>query len=188
VLTSAGGSVHHVIEQDVGSVGMISVPLMANESPLAAGEYRLDVSAADGAQRRSLRLRMERVAVDTAALEPPLPDSLFLPTQRRGGVSRSALIRGLVIAGAAVAVPAMFGNSELGDSRIRSGALVIGGAISLGSILGSVAGRPMVSIEDNIRANESLRSAWESRRAAAVAGNEQRRRFAPLRILAEPLP
>jgi hypothetical protein len=154
-------------------LGVVHVQLMEGASQLAA--RRIDIA-------------VERLRVDTTRMAPePSPEQYRVET-RRGVVSAPQLLRGLALAAAAAALPMVVANSALPGSTVSRGAMVLGGTLALGSVVGALAGRPVLPIEDNIQYNRLLRDTWQSRNRGIAADNEYRRRFAPLRVRATVAP
>jgi hypothetical protein len=155
------------------------------------GQGAMNVQLWEGARQLAARrvdIVVERLRVDTTETAPePLAEQYRVET-RRGAISAPRLLRGLALAAAAAALPMLVANSSLPGSTVSRGAVVLGGTLVLGSIVGALAGRPVLPIEENIQYNRLLRDTWQSRNRGIAADNEYRRRFAPLRVRATAAP
>jgi hypothetical protein len=117
-----------------------------------------------------LDLRLSRP--DTLPLPPPLADAQLLPERARGGAAQRSLVGGLLLSGAVAALPALVGGSDT-PSGPR---IAVAGTIGFAGLLGYVLHRPGRPLAANVRANQTLRDAWERRVATTTAENARRRR------------
>ncbi len=176
----------------VDSSATLRIPL-ANAAGVvvAPGPGDVSLELMEGARQlaaRRITVAVEAVPVDTARHEPALQPVDFRVESRRGNISVPGLLRGLAVAAAAAALPMVVANSSLPGATVQRGALVAGGTLALGSLIGALAGRPATPIAENIEYNRQLRESWDARDRAIAASNEYRRRFAPLRIRAAVAP
>ena len=158
----------------------------ADSQALEPGEYRLTAVYSEpggtASARFELAISLERQAIDTAAHLPPLDSSQLRPEQRPGGPFVPSLLTGLAVGVAAAAIPVALWNPDLGGASAEPRALAVGGAITLGGIVGMITGRRMVPIQENIGYNQSLLTQRAADNQRIAAENETRRRLAPLRV------
>jgi hypothetical protein len=168
---------------EVGGVASYAMSLgIPGEARLVAGTYGLEgeiTSQSGETARHLLELDVEALSADTLLHEAPLADSLVRPESRTGPPSLLSVARGIGLGTAAVAVPTIIADADLGGRRVPLGAAVIGVSVALADIW---LGRPDVPIPANVDYNRSLRREWLTRREATAAENERRRLAAPLRI------
>lgn len=168
----------------VDSTSSVALSFLGRDSlPLEPGEYRLSGSLTSQPEVAAVAtLIVSRQPVDTASAEPPLAPTLFRPEMRKGGPAASSALLGLVFGAAAAALPTVLAHQDLRSEKIEISAVSVGAGISLAGIVGVFAGRPLVTIPENIEYNRSLVAAWEERNRAIAAQNERTRRWAPLRV------
>jgi hypothetical protein len=178
-----------------GAVHAITVPLerrtrvpigllLPDSSPLAPGDYTVRAMFAGPDEARAsgaIEITVTKVAVDTAPTPPPPDLTLMLPEFRKGPVVVTSVVAGIVVGVAAIAVPSVVPNKDLGVKR-DGRALLVGLSLGLGGVIGSVAGRRDVPIDANITRNRAITSDWERQSADVRAANERLIRYAPLRI------
>jgi len=117
-----------------------------------------------------LDLRLSRP--DTLPWPPPPADSQFLPERANSGTARRALLGGVVLSSAVAALPALVGGTDASSGP----RIAVAGTIGLAGLLGYVLHRPGRPLAANVRANQTLRDAWQRRVEAATAENARRRR------------
>jgi len=124
--------------------------------PVPTGPYQLYALARDSMGVTSLRvehtIQIIRLPADTIA-DPGapslLPEAIRYPNRR----ASSALV-GLLVAGAAVAVPSFLGSSMLRDGRAMSGtAFAVAGAAGLAGVVGFLAGYRVEAVPENATRN-----------------------------------
>ncbi len=139
--------------------------------PLATGQYRLDVvsrNPQDAVLRtQRIPLRITRRRAEARSIPPP-PEPVY--RTRKGGpvAGLKFLIPGVAI-GAAVMLPAAVGNADAKTARYT-----IGGAVTIGGILGflSQAGGTR-KVEDRV-ATDSVQAEWRRRVATIQRANRRR--------------
>ena len=117
-----------------------------------------------------LDLRLSRP--DTLPWPPPPADSQFLPERANSGTARRALLGGVVLSSAVAALPALVGGTDASSGP----RIAVAGTIGLAGLLGYVLHRPGRPLAANVRANQTLRDAWQRRVETATAENARRRR------------
>jgi hypothetical protein len=168
----------------VDSSVSFAMPLRMSDSvPLEPGDYRLtaEINGTD-ALSATVILRITRQSVDTANHEPALDPLRFRPEARRGPLAARSALSGIAFGLAAVAVPMVLGNKNLGGGKAQASALSVGIGISLAGFAGVVLGQRMVPIDENVQYNRSLVREWEQRNRAIADVNDVKRGLAPLRI------
>jgi len=118
-----------------------------------------------------LDLRIQRP--DTVDWPAPLPDSALLPERAGGRSAVRALLGGIALSGAVVAIPSVVGGSG-GPSGSR---VAVAGTIGFAGVLGFLLHRPGRPLPANIRVNQTRREAWQQQ-VANVTGENVRRRAA----------
>lgn len=117
-----------------------------------------------------LDLRLSRP--DTLPWPAPPADSQFLPERANTGTARRALLGGVVLSSAVAALPALVGGTDVSSGP----RIAVAGTIGLAGLLGYVLHRPGRPLAANVRANQTLRDAWQRRVETATAENARRRR------------
>jgi len=146
-----------------GSLAPVSRVLLRVTSRAQTGELA-------GIVQIPLDLRQSRP--DTLPWPSPPADAQFLPERAKSGAATRSLVGGLLLSGAVTALPAVVGGSDT-PSGPRA---AVAGAIGLAGLLGYVLHRPGRPLTANVRANQTLRDAWQRRVAATTAENARRRR------------
>jgi hypothetical protein len=131
---------------------------------------RAPSGALAGIVQLPLDLRLFRP--DTLPWPPPPADSQFLPERATSSAARRALLGGVVLSGAVAALPALVGGTDT-PSGPR---IAVAGSIGVAGLLGYVLHRPGRPLAANVRANQTLRDAWQRRVETARAENARRRR------------
>ena len=127
-----------------------------------------------------LDLRIVRPdTLDWPALPPP---SAFLPERAGGRSAVRALLGGVLVSGAVLAIPSVVGGSG-GPSGSR---VAVAGTVGIAGMVGYLLHRPGRPLQANIRANQLLRDAWQQRVAKATAENARRRGDVRLAVHAGP--
>jgi hypothetical protein len=117
-----------------------------------------------------LDLRLSRP--DTLPWPPPPGDAQLLPERAKSGAAKRALLGGLLLSGAVAALPAVVGGTDT-----RSGPrIAVAGTLGLAGLFGYLVHRPGRPLVANMRANQTVRDAWQRRVATATAENARRRR------------
>ena len=116
-----------------------------------------------------LDLRIQRP--DTADWPAPLPDSALLPERAGGRSAVRALLGGIALSGAVVAIPSVVGGSG-GPSGSR---VAVAGTIGFAGVLGYLLHRPGRPLPVNIRRNQARRQVWQQQVADVSAENARRR-------------
>jgi hypothetical protein len=129
---------------------------------------------------RQVPLDLRVLRADTLPWPPASVQSQFLPERSSGGPAVRALLGGVLVSGAVVALPAIVGGSG-GPSGPR---LAVAGTVGLASLIGYILHRPGRPLAANIRANEAMREEWQQRVASVKAENARRVRQARLAIRA----
>jgi hypothetical protein len=125
-------------------------------------------------------LDLRLVRVDTLPWPPPPADAQLLPERAKSGAATRSLVGGLLLSGAVAALPAV-----VGGTGTRSGPrLAVAGTIGLAGLLGYVVHRPGRPLTTNMRANQTVRDAWQRRVATTTAENGRRRRDIRLAVRA----
>ncbi|HEX9611575.1 MAG TPA: FlgD immunoglobulin-like domain containing protein [Gemmatimonadales bacterium] len=146
------------------------------------GRYVLAVASRPSPGRPVVRmvqvpLRADLVALDTLALLPSLPDSLLRPERASLGAGIASLAAGLLVSGAALALPPL-----IADGTEPSGArFAVAGAVTLAGIVGLVT-QPGRVRRRNVAANEATRAAWQRRVDELRVENARRRDAARLTV------
>jgi len=117
-----------------------------------------------------LDLRLSRP--DTLPWPPPPADAQLLPERAKSGAAKRSLLGGLLLSGAVAALPAVVGGTET-PSGPR---MAVAGTIGVAGLVGYVLHRPGRPLVANVRANQTLRDAWQRRVATTTAENARRRR------------
>ena len=127
-----------------------------------------------------LDLRIQRP--DTADWPGPLPDSALLPERAGGRSAVRALLGGIALSGAVVAIPSVVGGGG-GPSGSR---VAVAGTIGFAGVLGYLLHRPGRPLPGNIRVNQARREAWQQQVADVSAENARRRAAVRLAVHAGP--
>ena len=122
-------------------------------------------------------MRRVQLALETSARVPdslphpkPLSPAQLLPEHQPGGAAWRALIGGLVVGGAAAALPALVtGESEGSDARF-----VVAGTLTFTGLMGFFTQRPGKPLPKNIAANRATRDAWQKQANAVIEENSRR--------------
>lgn len=117
-----------------------------------------------------LDLRLYRP--DTLPWPPPPADAQLLPERATSGAAKRSLVGGLLLSGAVAALPALVGGTDT-PSGPR---IAVAGTIGFAGLLGYVLHRPGRPLPANVRANQTLRDAWQRRVASTTTENARRRR------------
>ena len=138
------------------------------------GQYVLTVASRDetGTTVRIVRVPLA-VGVDrrdSIPLPGVLPDSLLLPERQTAGPGIEALVGGILLGVAVVALPAAPQRS----GELSKGRFAVGAAIGLAGIAGFFEKRSGREIAANISANDSIRQAWRTRVIQVQRQNAQR--------------
>jgi hypothetical protein len=152
-----------------------------DEVPVASGRYILAVSSLDstGVAQRVLRVPLELTVVRMDTLLAPLPPTL-LPVRSTGPGGLASLLGGLAIGAAVTLLP----SAVASDASPGAGRFVVGGAVTIGSIVGFLSARRQHAVlSANVAVNDSLRAAWQERQAAVASENAERRRNAQITVL-----
>ncbi len=153
-------------------------------NPATAGRYVLTVQSRDrtGAIARVARVPLEIVATSLDTLQHPAPParSLFLPESTGAGPGIGALLAG-VIGGAGVA---LLSSSVAPDTELSSGRLIVGGAMTVGGLVGFLKQRRGRPIPANVAQNDLVRRALAAQRDSVVGENTRRRATVDLEIRA----
>jgi len=136
------------------------------------GNYRLAVESmvTQGNTLRSLQMpiTLEAAPFTPVDVPPPPPESLLKPEKRSAAPGLSILIPSVVV-GAALLVPAL--GSDSGSSGAR---IVVGGAVTLGGIVGFMLMKPGAPLPDNVAYNDSVRTDWDRQAREAERENQRR--------------
>ncbi len=140
--------------------------------PPAPGSYRLEIASmvTAGSTLRSVEIPLQLQAAPLSSVDvpPPPPDSRLKPEKRSAVPGLSILIPSVVV-GAVLIFPALGEDAENRGARIA-----VGGAVTLGGLVGFALMKPGAPLPDNIAYNDSLRAEW-SREALAAERENQRR-------------
>ena len=115
---------------------------------------------------------------DTLAWPPAPTQSQLLPERSSGGPAARALLGGILVSGAVIALPTIVGGSGAPSEP----QVAVVGAVGLASLVGCILHRPGRPLEANIRSNETMREEWRQRVASVKAENARRVRQARLAI------
>jgi hypothetical protein len=163
----------------VDSVGVASIPLTApGGNPLAPGQYAIEAELA-GSPSALVELTVERIPMDTASHQAPIPVAALRQETRKGSPSLRTVGEGVGLGALALLVSAAANDAGLSGRAIPSGAWLIGGSVTFANI---ALKRPGSPIAENIAYNESLRRRWKEEDSAITAANATRLGTAPLRI------
>ena len=109
---------------------------------------------------------------DTLPWPPPPADGQLLPERATSGAAKRSLVGGLLLSGAVAALPALVGGTDT-PSGPR---IAVAGTIGFAGLLGYVLHRPGRPLQGNVRANQTLRDAWQRQVASTTTENARRRR------------
>ncbi len=149
----------------------------ASGAVLTTGRYRLDVVSRTS---QDAVLRTERVPLRITRRQrpalpiPPPPEPVYRTEKVGATAGLKFLIPGVVI-GAAVMLPAAIGDADATTARYA-----IGGAVTIGGILGFFSERGRTTRVEDTAATDSVRAAW--RQSAADIERENARRAASIRL------
>jgi hypothetical protein len=129
---------------------------------------------------RQVPLHLRVVPADTLPAPPPPAGAQLLPERASGGAAVRALLGGVLVSGAVVALPALVGGRG-GPTAPR---VAVAGTIGLASVVGYILHRPGRTLPANVRANEAARREWQERAAGVAAENARRLRQPRLAIRA----
>lgn len=186
-ILSSGASAEPPVYQDsqtVAGVGGFSWRPGAS-TPIPTGAFTLRVSVRDPVPDPAgfaATLQVERLAVDTASPPPAVAAADLLPetTRVRERQPRSLLVG--IAFGAAAATLADMGAQGPGGRDGR--ALIVGGAISLGGIVGFFSGRyANRPIQENVVRNREVQAANAAARDSVARENARRRAAAGVRVV-----
>jgi hypothetical protein len=171
-----------LIALHVDSSRVVRIPLTApDRTALAPGAYAIEaeIAGSGSSSRALLDLLVERLPVDTALHQEPIPATAF-----RAEVSRRSpslrTVRGSVGLGAlALLVSAGVNDASVSGHSVPDGAWVIGGSVTVANIAFK---RPRIPIPANVAYNDSLRRQWNEADRAIGAENIMRLVVAPMRI------
>lgn len=166
----------------VDSQTLTRVSLLRQDSTvLAGGSYAIEASAVRSPQRATdlIHVTIHRLHVDTVPHPPPLPAESLRPERRRGRPTVRTAASATGLAAFAVAMGAVANDRSLSGRLTPRGAVLVGGATAIASL---VLDRPEVPISSNIAHNEALRLDWQKQLDAVRAENARRVRQAPLRV------
>jgi hypothetical protein len=152
----------------------------ADEMPVASGRYLLAVASLDSAGDavRILRVPLTVTSVPSDTLLMPLPPT-FLPVGATGSGGVAALLGGLAIGAAVSVLPSAIAS----DASPGAGRFLVGGAVTIGSVVGFLSGRGGRAMAANVAVNDSLRATWQERQSAIATENAERRRNAEITIV-----
>ncbi len=108
---------------------------------------------------------------DTLPWPPPPADRQLLPERATSGAAKRSLVGGLLLSGAVAALPTLVGGTDT-PSGPR---IAVAGTIGFAGLLGYVLHRPGRPLPGNVRANQTLRDAWQRRVASTTTENARRR-------------
>jgi hypothetical protein len=172
----------------VDSVGVARIPLTAPDGKaLAAGQYAIEAEVAGSGLSSSalLELTVERLPVDTAPPQAPIPVAAFRTEIRKGSPSFRTVGESVGLGALAVLVSAAVNDVGVSGRAIPRGAWLIGGSVTLANL---ALKRPGIPIAANVAYNESLRRQWKEVDRAIATENVTRLGTAPLRIRATRAP
>jgi hypothetical protein len=136
------------------------------------GNYRLVVASmvTEGTALRSMQMpiTLEAAPLSTVDVPRPPPDSLLKPEKRSAVPGLSILIPSAIV-GAALIIPALGSDTENSGLRIA-----VGGAVTIGGLVGFILMKPGAALPDNVAYNDSLRSDWNRRTTDAERENQRR--------------
>ena len=151
-------------------------------NPAAAGRYSVLVVPTARERRGSWTLRMplevSKPSIDTMALPPEPPDSLFRPERGDYRTAWRSLAPGVLAGLAIVIVPKLVAS----DDRPSNARLIVGGTVTAASIAAFFAHRPGRPIPENTEYNRNLRETWRRNAADVTRRNADRQRQARLVI------
>ena len=164
----------------VDSVAVARIPLTApGGTPLAPGAYAIEAEVAGSSPSALVELTVDRIPMDTASHQAPIPVAAFRHETRKGSPSLRTVGEGVGLGALALLLSAAVNDAGLSGRAIPSGAWLIGGSVTFANV---VLKRPRIPITENIAYNESLRCRWKEEDSAITAANATRLGTAPLRI------
>jgi len=130
-------------------------------------------------------LRRVQLALEASARVPdslphpkPLNPAQLLPERQPADAAWRALIGGLVVGGAAAALPALVtGETEGSDARF-----IVAGTLAFTGIVGFLTQRPGKPLPRNVAANRATRDAWQKQLNTAIEENSRRAADVKLKI------
>ena len=162
--------------------------LDATGDPVAPGRVWFTVASLGDAERAErltrLPLDVAWVGVDTLPHPAPPADSVLLPERTGRGAGTRALLGGMVLSAAAIALPPVVARD--GGGPPSEARFAVAGAIGLSGVIGFFTQKPGRPIAHNVAANEAQRSRWRAAVAAVARENAERMRAARVRVRAGP--
>jgi hypothetical protein len=163
--------------------------LDASGNPPPDGRYAIVVAPTAREQRRtgggggttwSLRLPLELAhpPVDTTALPPGPPDSLFRPERGDTKGAMRALAPGLAAGVAIIVLPQLVASGD----RASSARLIVGGSVAIAGIAAFLSRHPGQQLPGNTQYNRNLRDNWRRNAAEISRRNADRVRQAKMII------
>lgn len=154
--------------------------------PAAPGRVWFTVASQGDGDRleRLTRLPLDLAlhGVDTLAHPAPPGDAELLPERTGRGAATRALIGGVALGAAAIALPPAVAR----DGPPSEARFVVAGAIGLSGVIGFLTQKPGRPIPHNVAANQALRSRWRAAVAAVARQNLERMGTARLHVQAGP--
>ena len=144
-----------------------------NEALVASGRYFLVAISPgpdEGVRLVQVPLQVTVAGQDTLPYPPPPSASDLLPEQRGSFEPASYLFGGVLLGAAAAALPTLLAN-EFDGSPAR---FAVGGALSIGGLIGFLTNRPGSPIAANVRANDRVRAEWRAAVDSVQAENARR--------------
>jgi hypothetical protein len=168
----------------VDSSAVARVPLTRQDgSALAPGRYAMEAEVGGGGSApiasTLLELIVERLPVDTAPGQVPIPPAAFRTEEKKGNPSLRTVGEGVALGAVALLVSAAVNDASVSGSAIPSGAWLIGGSVTVANIAFK---RPAIPIPANVAYNDSLRRQWSEEGRAIATENATKLGTAPLRI------
>ena len=166
----------------VDSSAVARVPLTRQDgSALAPGRYAIEAEIGGSAPIASalLELTVERLPVDTAPDQVPIPPTAFRAEVKNGNPSLRTVGEGVALGALALLVSAAVNDASISGKAVPSGAWVIGGSVTVANIAFK---RPAIPIPANVAYNDSLRGRWADDASAITAENAAKLGTASLRI------
>jgi len=129
---------------------------------------------------RQVPLDLRILRADTLSWPTAPAQSQLLPERASGRAAVRALVGGIVVSGAVVALPAIVG----GRGGAAGPRVAVAGTVGVASLVGFILHRPGRPLAANIRANEAKRAEWRQSVAGVAAENARRVRQGRLAISA----
>ncbi|MGH7520437.1 MAG: FlgD immunoglobulin-like domain containing protein [Gemmatimonadales bacterium] len=152
--------------------------LDASGNPPQPGRYAIVVSprrggaATGGTWTLRLPLELARPTVDTTALPPAPPDSLFRPERGNTNGAMRALVPGVIAGAAIVVLPKLVATGE----RASNARLIVGGAVTIAGVAAFFSHHPGQRLPANVQYNRNLRESWQRNVAEISRRNADRQR------------